>query len=291
MDKNASSLNSRNAISVPVYATHRDLIRPKNTIGHSNPDYLNAIANVAAEAVRLRSHFMTVQTHLSHLKLRASSLSSSILSEHTDLGPSTASTRVTSPAESLDAFFLGEDSSAYLTRYETVVLVDDSGSMWGPRWQQASDLLAEMVQVVVEHDPNGFELHFFNQADRDQQHATTPEFIRRLFEVVIPDGGSTPTATLLERELSKYISRYRNNSKLRGLNLLVVTDGVPDNEDEVSEVISQASKEMEVLRAGREKISIQFIQIGSESALQAFLGRLDDALAGGLQSDHIVSSP
>ena len=89
--------------------------------------------------------------------------------------------------------------------------------------------------------------------------------------------------------MSKYISKYRSNSKLRGLNLLVLTHDVPDSEDQVSEVISQASKEMEILRAEKDKISIQFIQIGPNKALQTFLERLDDAYAVGLGSDHIVS--
>ena len=194
-------------------------------------------------------------------------------------------------ANARDPFFVGEDSSVYLARFETVVLVDDSSSMWGPRWQQASDLLAEMAQVVAKYDSDGLELHFLNKADCDQTHATKPRVLRSLFEIVQPNGASTPTATLLERELSRYISRYRSDSELRGLNLLVVTGGAPDNEDEVSKVISQASKEMEDLRAETEKISIQFIQIGSDEALQAFLGRLDDALAVSLQSNHIVSSP
>ena len=275
---------------MPVNATHRDLVRPNDTTGHSKPDFLEAIADVVGEVVRLRSRSITISTHLKHPASRASSLSSPIVSESTKWAHSTASTRATSPAESLDAFFLGEESSAYLTRFETVVLADDS-VMFGRRWEQAGHLLAEMAKVVARYDPNGFELHFFDQANFDQKYVTTPERIREMFELVTPDFACRPTATLLERELSKYISRYRNNSKLKGLNLLVVTDGVPDNEDEVSEVISQASKEMEVLGAGREKISIQFIQIGSDKALQTFLKRLDHAFAGGLQSDHIVSTP
>ena len=273
---------------MPVNATHSELVRPNNTTGHSKPDFLGAIVDLVGDSLGLGFRPIFISTHLKHPKSRASGLSSPIISESTKRGHSTASTRATSPIGSLDAFFLREDSSAYLTRFETVVLMDDSMYMFGPRWQQASHLLAEMTEVVAKYDPLGFELHFFNQAGFD--HVTTPECIREMFEGR-EYRDSRPTSTLLERELSKYISRYRNNSKLKGLNLLVVTHGVPDNEDEVSEVISQASKEMELLRAGTEKISIQFIQIGSDKALQKFLERLDDAFAGGLQSDHIVSTP
>ena len=271
---------------MPVSATHRDLIRPNNTTGQSNPDFLKAIVDVAEEAVRLRSHSGTIQTHLTHPNLRTSGLSSPIISESTKRGQSTASTRTTSPIKSLDAFFLREDSFAYLTRYETVVLMDDSASMLGRRWQQTSHLLAKMAKVVTKYDPLGFELHFFNKAGFD--HVSTPESIREKFETM-PSGFSRPIAPLLERELSKYISKYRNNIELKGLNLLVVTSGIQHNEDQVLEVIYQASREMEVLKAAKEKISIQFIQIGSDKALRTFLEGFDDAYAVGFQSDHIVS--
>ena len=163
--------------------------------------------------------------------------------------------------------------------------------MLGPPWQQISDLLADMTKIVARFDPKGLEVHFFNQANYDLEDATTPELIRKLFAIVEPAGASSPIATLLERELSEYISRYQSNGKLRGLNLLVLTCGVPDNEDRIFEVISQASKEMEFSGAGREEIIIQFIPIGPNKALQTFLERLDDVYAVGLKSDHIVSTP
>lgn len=72
-----------------------------------------------------------------------------LLPGNTNRGHPTASTRENSPGNSPETFFVREDSCAYLTRFETVVLVDDSSSMSGPRWQQASDLLADMTKVVA----------------------------------------------------------------------------------------------------------------------------------------------
>lgn len=212
-----------------------------------------------------------------------------LVSGTTTSGHLTASTRATSPANSLEAFYVGDESCAYLTRFETVVLVDDSNFMSGPPWQLASDLLAKMTKVVTRFDPNGLEIHFCNQADRDLKIATTAELIQKLVANVGPAGASSPIATLLESELCNYFKRYR--SELSGLNLLVLTNGVPDNEGRILEVISQTSKELEILRAGRGKICIQFIQIGPNKALQTFLERLDDAYAVGLKSDHVVSTP
>ena len=214
-----------------------------------------------------------------------------LLSENTNRGHPTASTEETSPGNSLKTFFVGKDSCAYLTRFETVVLVDDSSSMSGPQWQQASDLLADMTKIVAKFHPNGLDIHFFNQAKCNLENATTPELIRRLFTIVKPAGTSSPIATLLDGELSKYMSRYRSNSKLRGLHLLVLTNSVPEDEDQVTEVIFKASKEMGYLKAGKEKISIRFIHNVPNVAQYTFLERLYDAYAKGLIYDHIVSTP
>ena len=205
------------------------------------------------------------------------------------MGHPTASTRATSPPNPLDAFFLEEDSCAYLARFETVVLVDDSSLMFGPRWQLASDLLADMSKVVTEFDPNGFRLHFSHHTENDLKHATTPELIRKMFAIVEPAKLVLPIYEFLERELTGYTSMYLSNSKLRGLNLLVLTDSGLDNWDPVLEVISQASEQLKKLGAGKENTSIQFINIGPGEELPAFLGRLE-AYTVGLQPDHIVSN-
>lgn len=98
-------------------------------------------------------------------------------------------------------------------------------------------------------------------------------------------------AALLERELSKYMSRYRSNSKLRGLNLLVLANSVPEDEAQITKVISKASREMSFLKAGKEKISIRFILNVPNKALYTFLERLYDAYAKGIRYDQIVSTP
>ena len=211
-----------------------------------------------------------------------------LVSGNRELGHPSASTRETSPANSLDAF-LEEDSCAYLTRFQTVVLVDDSSSMSGPRWRQASDLLADMTKVVATFNPNGLEIHFLNHADSDVKNATTPELIRNVFAIVEPAGASPPVATLLERELSKYILRYQSNSKIRRLNLLVLISDILDDEDQILEVVSQASNRM-VSRRVKEQISIQFIQSGSGKAPQTFLEGLDDAYVRGHRFNPIVST-
>ena len=182
-----------------------------------------------------------------------------LVSGNEDLGHPSASKRETSPANSLDAFCLEEDSCVYLTRFQTVVLVDDSSSMSGPRWQQASDLLADMTKVVTTFNPNGLEIHFLNHADNDVKNATTPELIRNVFAAVKPGGASSLIATLLERELSKYISSYQSNSKIRRLNLLVLASNILADEVKILEIVWKA-RDRKVSWRVEEQINTQFIQ-------------------------------
>ena len=85
-------------------------------------------------------------------------------SGNTNRGHPTSSTRETSPENSPETFVVGEGNCAYLTLFETVVLVDDSNSIYGPRWQHTRDLLALIEKVVATFNPNGLRIHFSSVA-------------------------------------------------------------------------------------------------------------------------------
>lgn len=260
------------------------MVRFESATGSDSRHVLEAITGIVAAAVKPRLGVRTSVTP-SYLMSPSGSVSTSSKWGATSWGNSSATTRATSPAESLDDFFLDEDHYAYLARYQTVVLVDDSGSMYGERWYHAKNILAKMASVVARYDADGFDVHFFNHAASDLSNVTKQEIILQLFGDLAP-AGPTPTAALLERELSRYIARYRNDRRLRGLNLVVLTDGTPDDENEVSEIILQARNEMHALKAGKQQIGIQFVQIGDDRELSIFFERLDDDL--GRIDDHIV---
>lgn len=174
-----------------------------------------------------------------------------------------------------------------LKRYDTVIVVDDSDSMYGHRWSTAARVLANIAHIAVNYDKDGIDIRFFN----DQEKGTnliTAQKVMELFEKVKPEG-RTPTAEVLEAELNSYMWGYKNNRPRKGLNLIVLTDGEPDPGQKVEDVIVTFARELQAMRVPRFHVGIQFVQIGGDEAASIFLQSLDDDLARKHQLDRDVS--
>ena len=85
--------------------------------------------------------------------------------------------------------------------------------------------------------------------------------------------------------MSKYeeyldFRRQRRNPLVpKKLNLILVTDGVADDEDEVQEYILSIAERLNELGAPKTYIGIQFVQIGDDPDASKWLQWLDDDLA------------
>lgn len=55
-----------------------------------------------------------------------------------------------------------EDQFQLLQKFDTVIVVDDSGSMGGSRWLEARDALAGIAPLAAQYDTNGLDIHFLN---------------------------------------------------------------------------------------------------------------------------------
>lgn len=166
-----------------------------------------------------------------------------------------------------------------LKKYDTVFLVDDSGSMAGPRWRTTSRVLKNITEIAVAYDKNGVDIHFFNEPleDGEGKDVKDPTEIMRIFDHVTPDG-STPTARALDDLLSEYVWALEQNRNQKGLNLIVLTDGQPDHGEKVEETIVKYANNLKALRMSSTKVGIQFVQIGADEEARLFLQSLDDDL-------------
>lgn len=54
------------------------------------------------------------------------------------------------------------DPFEILSSYDTVILVDDSGSMAGGRWREAQKALMEVAETASAYDRDGIDVHFMN---------------------------------------------------------------------------------------------------------------------------------
>jgi hypothetical protein len=154
-----------------------------------------------------------------------------------------------------------ETMLAVLRRFDTVLLIDDSASMRG-LWMEAMQAVRGLVEVrssstcilklsqkqiqrVTQYDADGIDIYFLC-SPAYMQNCRTPHQAESLFNQVQPLGENTPTETRVEELLSPYVDQCEN-AKKRGtplpkpLNMLVITDGQPDDPDTLAYGSSMAT--------------------------------------------------
>ena len=186
----------------------------------------------------------------------------------------------------------GEDPYAFLTTFDTILLIDDSGSMAGRGWREVSQALAIIAPIVAAHDDDGLDLYFMNHKSTDAgapnegiaaggyrgiKRATA---VTEIFERVRPQGG-TPTGIRVRNILKPYLAKLETQiaagKEMKPLNLIVLTDGVPS--DDVESVLLSAAKKLDKLDAPPYQVGVQFFQVGNEEGAKEALEELDDRLS------------
>jgi len=183
-----------------------------------------------------------------------------------------------SDASSIRSAASTDDKYAFLRQFDTVFLIDDSGSMIGRSWRETKEALSAITPICTKYDSDGIDIHFLNEKDspfyRNVQHPST---IHEIFSTVRPRGG-TPTGTRLRQILRPYLDRYyANPDGTKPLNIIVITDGEPS--DDVESTIIWAAKKLDKKDAPAWQIGIQFFQVGNEPGAREHLKQLDDDLA------------
>lgn len=204
----------------------------------------------------------------------------------TGLSPSSPSTTSTPVADSSPYAFLAE--------FDTVFVIDDSGSMAGSRWRQTREALAAITPICTQHDADGVDIYFLNHRSNSNyggtlkgyENVTAASAVHEIFQNVQP-GGRTPTGKRLNEILRPYLARLETAMKsdnthddgtsiVKPLNIIVITDGVPTDEPEP--VIVSAAKRLDKCNADPWQIGIQFFQVGEDPEAAKNLRELDDAL-------------
>lgn len=174
----------------------------------------------------------------------------------------------------------GEDPLAMLSRYDTVVLVDDSGSM-EMFWDETRDALTGLVAQAICYDSDGIDLHFFNDVRASTYGCRTTQQVEEIFRRVEPRR-STPTSNAMKRVLDPYLQKLyqskTNGIQVKPMNLIVLTDGAPDRGQSPEEMIVEMGKFLDGGRYPLSQIGISFIQIGNDEEAARHLTALDDDL-------------
>jgi len=196
----------------------------------------------------------------------------------------TTPTRRPPPAEAPPAYQLpittaADNRYAFLSTFDTVFLIDDSGSMAGRSWGETAAALASVAPICTQYDADGIDIHFLNHPDHPSyQHITSAAAVSAIFQQVRPMGG-TPTGSRLNAILKPYLKEVETKGadNVKSLNIIVITDGVPS--DDVESVILNAAKKLDRWDAPGWQVGIQFFQVGNEQGAAEALRELDDDLA------------
>ncbi|KAH7887317.1 hypothetical protein F5I97DRAFT_817102 [Phlebopus sp. FC_14] len=178
-----------------------------------------------------------------------------------------------------------EDALETLRKYDTVIVMDDSGSMEGSSWEEAKNALAGLARYAAEYDADGIDVYFLNNS-KVARGMKDAEQVHRLFRDVRPRG-YTPTGTRLEGLLNEYIDdlerakaqRDQGNTQVKPIkpvNFLVITDGEPT--DDPQSVIVAAAHRLDAGHFPLSQVGIQFVQIGDSQSATRALKALDDDL-------------
>ncbi|KAK7465007.1 hypothetical protein VKT23_006218 [Stygiomarasmius scandens] len=178
-------------------------------------------------------------------------------------------------------------------KMDIVLIVDDSDSMAGHLWAQARDALAAVAEASPQFDADGVDMFFLN-SDRSQKGLRTRSEVVRLFNEVLPDGG-TPTGHRLQQVLNEYIPKVEQKMlPVKPVNIIVITDGDPSqfsrslfiqgshsnvdkplSADDVESVIVNAAQRLQIAHVPDRMLGIQFVQIGEDPEATRALRELD----------------
>jgi len=166
-----------------------------------------------------------------------------------------------------------------LQNRDYVLAIDRSGSMGTrdcnnkSRWDASREATEAIANKVAPLDPDGIKVVAFGSSVKIFDN-TTPDKVTQIYREVEPMGG-TALDKALHQIFEDYATRKRKGqTKPNGEILLVMTDGVPDDEEAVAREIVKFTK---ILDQDNE-YGIEFVQVGSDAHASAYLKRLDDHL-------------
>jgi len=194
-----------------------------------------------------------------------------------------------------------------LTKYDIEVHVDKSGSMDGKdtptgqsRLNFARSWVETLVQEAARFDDDGVTVGFFN-GEPDVYENTTFDKVASVFRQAYPDG-STDTARLIRERTSDYLDKRLGKPAIPGKKgglfskgtpdvpavpadpktkpriILVITDGVPDDQEALDQVIVGVTQRMTKGGLTKSDLVISFIQVGNDGRAKQFLDELNNGL-------------
>lgn len=178
-----------------------------------------------------------------------------------------------------------DDPYDFLRSFDTVFLIDDSGSMAGRSWKETGKALEVIAPICTKRDADGIDIYFLNHPDSSiYKNVTSASTVIEIFQTVRPRG-ATPTGQRLNKILKSYLERFMLDNSIKPMNIIIITDGVPS--DDLETPIINAARKLDHEDAKPHQLGIQFFQVGKEPGAREHLMQLDDGLIKIAQSQGL----
>lgn len=163
-----------------------------------------------------------------------------------------------------------------LSNHDFIVAIDFSGSMGSidaghskTRIERAKESVLGLVSELARVDNDGIDLITFGGSNVTHVSGVKDTVgVEQAFERRA--SGGTPTAEALAKAFE--VAGKSDKPDF----IVVITDGIPDDEGRVKQVITEQANKQET----DEELSVLFIQIGNDPDATKFLTDLDDNLKG-----------
>jgi len=158
-----------------------------------------------------------------------------------------------------------------LSKYEIVVVCDDSGSMRAPaqgpkptRWEELKYIAGIVIDIAAALDTNGVDLYFLHREPLLNLKDTST--IGAKFAA--PPAGATPLVPVLKKIVAEKTAQAYEKKLL----ILIATDGAPTNADDDVDIAPLE----EILKSGRtEYMHVEFLACTDDHGTMSYLNGWD----------------
>lgn len=168
---------------------------------------------------------------------------------------------------------------ASLSLYDVIIFADDSGSMIfyenGERIEDLKFILKEVSKIATLFDDDGILIRFLNSNQEFNSIKSEQEAIDAITNINF--SGTTPLGINLTKKILEPIvyNLARSNSLVKPILIIIITDGEPDNKNDVRNAIYNSKKIMESTKYGSNSVAFEFAQVGKDKKAQEYLATLD----------------
>ncbi|PSN58559.1 hypothetical protein BS50DRAFT_510236, partial [Corynespora cassiicola Philippines] len=198
---------------------------------------------------------------------------------------------VNSPSNPIGENIVSTDGSkyAFLQQFDMYIVIDNSDSMQGPLWEEAKEVLREIVSIHTTYNPYDLEIRFLNH-DATYRVSSVSE-VEKFLSLVKPNGRTYIAKSVYSISLPYFDMCMGNLGDIKPINIVIITGSKAT--DDVQEAIVDSAQDIRRYNAPSYQFGLHCFQVGNDIKASKHLKRLNKKLRekseGGSEMGIIVN--